>query len=231
MVQVWGNTLVDSFQVLWLNIAAILPNILIALVIFVAGWIVGSFVGRLIESAFRSLKVDSALRSAGVEEVTNRAGLKLNSGRFVGGLVEWFIILAFLIASFDVLHLTAVTQSLSDIALEKLPHIIAAVLILMVAVVIAEFVKKLVIASLRAAGIRSANFIGSAAKWAIWLFAASAALSQLGIASDLLLALFQGLMIAFGLGVGLAFGLGGQDAAADYIKKLKTEIQTHEKVR
>ncbi len=227
MFQVWGNALTDSFQVLWMRVASVVPDVIVAVIIFVVGWIVGAFVGRIVESAFKALKVDTMLRNAGVDEVTSRAGIRLNSGAFIGRLVEWFIMLAFLIASFDVLHLTEVTASLKYIVLEKLPQVIIAVLILMVAVVVADLVKGVVVASLRAAGIHSANFIGAAAKWVIWIFAIVIALSQVGIADELLLTLFQGVIIALSLGLGLAFGLGGQEAAGEYIDKVRDEVRSH----
>ena len=229
MVQAWGDTLINSFQILWLKVADIIPNVLAALIIFIIGWIVGAFVGRLIESIFKALKIDGFLRSAGADDVATRAGLKLNSGVLIGGLVKWFVILAFLIASFNVLGLQDVNVLLQQVVLGLLPRVIIAVIILMVAVVLADAVRKLVIVSARTAGIRSANFIGSAARWIIWIFAAFVALSEVGIADALLLTLFQGIIIAVSLAIGLAFGLGGQDAASDYIEKLREEIQTHEK--
>jgi hypothetical protein len=62
----------------------------------------------LVEAIIGALKVDSALKSAGFEDVMKRAGHNLNSGRFLGALVRWFVIVVFLMASFDVLGLSQV---------------------------------------------------------------------------------------------------------------------------
>ena len=229
IIETWRTVLGSSFVNLWDGVSSYVPSIFVALVIFVVGWVIGAFLGRVVEQIFESIKVDNALRSAGVEEVIERGGLKLNSGAFVGGLVRWFVILAFLIASFDALHLNQATEFLRYVVLVKIPQIIVAVLVLMVAAVIAEFVHKLVMASARAAGIHSAGFAGSLAKWTIWVFAIIVALSQVGIADEFLLTFFQGVIVAISIALGLSFGLGGQEAAAHYIEHVREEISHHHK--
>jgi hypothetical protein len=97
-------------------------------------------------------------------------------------------------------------------------------LILLVAVVIAEAMRKLVVGSAKAANIKSAGFLGAVTKWAIWIFAILAALLQLGIAVTFLQTLFTGVVVALSLAFGLSFGLGGQTAAARYIEHLRGEM-------
>ena len=224
---VWGNALLDGFGSMVEKVVSIVPNIILAVIIFAVGWLMGSILCSIIERIFRTLKIDEALKEEGFGEVVARSGLKLNSGYFFGEIAKWFVVLAFLIASFDVLNLTAVTDSLKSIVLDVLPNVIVAALILLIALVIADAVKKAVIASARTAGIHSANFVGTVAKWAIWIFAAFTALSRLGLWDAYLNTLLEGIIIAFSLAIGLAFGLGGQDAAAEYIEKIRDEIESH----
>ncbi len=224
VVNTWGDVLVQSFTNLWYGIVSFIPNIVIAIVIFIIGWLIGVFIDKLIRQAFVAMKIDHALRSAGVESTLNKGGVLLNSGAFVGGLVKWFIIVVFLLASFEVLGLTQVTLFLKSVVLSYLPQVIVAVLILLVAVVIAQAVQKIVAAGASAAGLAHANLMGSIAKWAIWIFAILTALVQLGIAVSLIQTLFMGVVVALSLAFGLSFGLGGQDAAARYIEKVRGEI-------
>jgi Conserved TM helix len=221
----WGFVLAQSFQDLSYGLILFIPRIVVALVIFIVGWVFGMLVGRLVSQVVHALRVDDALRAAGVEKVVHRAGWKLNSGAFLGFLVEWFIIIAFLLASLDVLDLTAVTVFLQAVILSYLPHVIVAVLILLVAAVIADAIQKVVAGSAAAANIRSANLLGSIARAAIWIFAILAALAELEIAPAFMQILFTGVVVALSLAFGLAFGLGGQQAAADSIKKMREEIK------
>ncbi|HEY9481095.1 MAG TPA: hypothetical protein VIR98_02590 [Candidatus Paceibacterota bacterium] len=227
VLQTWGDTLTNSFQGLWGGFASFVPSLLAALVIFIIGWIVGSLIGRLVAHLIKAVKLDNALEQAGFGNVVRRAGMQLNSGAFIGGLVKWFIIVAFLVASFDILGLSQVNMFLQQVVLLYLPQVIVAVLILLVSVVIADVLSKIVVGSAKAAEVRSANFLGTVTKWAILVFAVLAALVQLQIAVSFIQTLFTGVVVALSLAFGLAFGLGGQDAAAKWIEKTKHEIRDH----
>lgn len=224
LIQQWGDVLRNSFQDIGMGLANFIPNLFIAIIIFIIGWIVGSLLGKAVEQIIKSLKVDNALKSAGLSELVNKAGFNLNSGAFVGGLIKWFFIIVFLVASLDVLKLSQVNQFLQNVVLTYLPQVIVAIFILLVAVVIAEAMQKIVIGSARAANIKSANFLGAATKWAIWIFAILTTMIQLGIAVSFIQTLFTGVIIAFSLAIGLSFGLGGQEAASRYIEKIRHEI-------
>lgn len=228
MTENWGTAITNSFQNLWANVIAIVPQLIIALLIVVIGWLIGALVGRVISQIIRSLKVDEGLRRAGVEDTLARGGIVLNSGNFVGGLVKWFIIVVFLVAALDILHLTQVNIFLQNVVLYYLPQVIVAVLILLVAAVIGDVMQRIVTTSARTAEIRSARFLGSFTKWSIWIFAILAALIQLNIATAFIQTLFTGIVVALSLAVGLAFGLGGQEAAARFIEKTRQEISHKE---
>ena len=214
----------QSFSALLQSAVAFIPNLLVAIIVFVVGWFLGSVVGRIIAQAVRAAKVDHALKSAGVEDVVKRAGYTLDSGAFLGGLVKWFIIIVFFMFALQVLNLTQVTLFLNEIVVSFLPQLIVAVLILLVAAVIAEVAQGVVVGAARAAGIRSAGFAGTLTRWAIWAFAIIIALSQLGIGAQYFQTLFMGIVVALSLAFGLAFGLGGQDAASRFIEKTREQM-------
>lgn len=216
--------LADSFSNLWMGVISFIPNVVIALVIFIVGWIIASLVAKVIEQVFKAIKLDEALRKAGLDDTLGKAGIVLNSGRFVGGLVKWFVIVVFLIASFEVLKLSQVNEFLKTVVIGYLPQVVVAVLILLVAAVIAEAVRKIIVTSTKAAGLTSANLLGAISKWVIWIFALLTALVQLGIGTTIINTLFTGVVVAFSIAFGLAFGLGGQQAASDIISKVKQEI-------
>jgi len=223
-IQTWSEVLTLSFQSLWLGVIGFVPNLVIALIIFVIGWVIASVLGRVVSQIVKALKVDGALASAGFEDIMAKAGFGLNTGYFIGELVKWFIIVVFLVAAFDVLGLSQVTIFLKDVVLLYLPNVFVAALILLAAALIAQFTQRVVAGSAKAAGISSAHFLGGVSRWAIWIFAILAAISQLGIAGVFAQTLFTGVVVALSLAIGLSFGLGGKDAAAKYIDRLKGDI-------
>jgi small-conductance mechanosensitive channel len=223
IVNEWSQVLNTSFQNLWVGVVSFLPNLVVAILILIIGWAIGALLGRVITQLIKSLKLDEALKRTGVDEFLSHGGINLNSGAFLGGLVKWFVILVFVIAALDVLQLTQVTAFLGGI-LAYIPQVIVAVLILLAAGIIGDVMKRIVVSAARTAGSRSAGFLGSVTKWAIWIFAILVALSQLGIASVLIQTLFTGFVVAFSLALGLSFGLGGQEAAARVVDRVSKEI-------
>ena len=220
----WADVLSQSFQNLSYGLISFVPNLVIAIVIFIVGWLVGVGVGRVVEQIINALRIDQALKATGLEKVLSRAGFGLSSGKFLGFLVKWFFIIVFLVASLDVLHLTTVNLFISDVVLGYLPQVIVSVLILLVAAVIAEAARRVVEGSAKAASLHAAGFLGKVAQYAIWTFAILAALAQLNVATGFVQTLFTGVVIAVSLAVGLAFGLGGQKAAERYIDRLGEQI-------
>ncbi|MBI4088639.1 hypothetical protein HY415_00930 [Candidatus Kaiserbacteria bacterium] len=221
----WADVLSQSFQNLFYGLVAFIPNLVVAVVIFIVGWLVGVGLGRVVEQIIGSLRLDQALKSTGLERLMSRAGFELNSGKFLGVLVRWFFIIVFLVAALDVLHLATVNLFISDVVLGYLPQVIVAVLILLVAAVVAEVAERVVVGSAKAASLHAAGFLGKVTRYAIWVFAILAALTQLNVATGLIQALFQGIIIAASLAIGLAFGLGGQSSAARYLERLQSEIR------
>jgi hypothetical protein len=223
-VQNWGEVFTQSLQGIWMGVANFLPNLIIAIIIFAIGWILANLIEKIVESIFRSLRVDSALKSAGFDDVMKRTGHPLNSGLFVGSLIKWFVIVVFLVAAFDTINLDQVNVFLQTVVLAYLPQVIVAVLILMVAVVVADAMQKIVAASARAAHVKSAHLLGVVTRWSIWIFAVIAALYQLEIAPGLINTIVMGVIAGGALAFGLAFGLGGRDYAAGVIERTAAKL-------
>jgi hypothetical protein len=211
-----GQALVDT----GMTLIAFLPNVVIAVFLFAIGWGAGSVLGRAIAHLISVLRVDAALHKAGMDKLSERAGLRISLAGLIGGLVKWLVIVAFTIASAEILGLTQVTQLLRDI-LVYIPQVIIAAIVLVMATLLGDFVARLIDHSVRATGMRG-HFPAQMAKWAIIIVGGVfPALTQLHIAPVLVEVLFTGVVFALSLALGLSFGLGGRDAAAKTIEELK----------
>ena len=220
----YGTAIAGSFSLLWPAIVSFGLRLIIALAIFIIGYIVGAFIDKLIQHLFRKINVDNYLRTTGLEETLRRGGIALNSGAFIGALVKYFIVVVFLLASFQIIGLSQVTDFLQQVVVAYLPQIIVAVLMLLVALVIGDVMQKVVRAAAGGARLRKASLLGSVTKWVIWIFGAFAALVQLGIAADLIRIIVTGIVVAASLAFGLAFGLGGQNHASEFISRVKNDL-------
>lgn len=223
VLETWSQVLSASFQNLWIGMIAFLPKLLLSVIIFCIGWVIAVTLDKVVARFVRLFKVDKALEGLGVGRYLARGGFRLDTGAFIGGLVKWFFIIAFLVAALDVLGLSQVNIFLQQILI-YLPNVIIAALILVAAAVIANAAQRVVSGSARGAGLPSAGLLGGIAKWAIWIFAILAALYQLGIVGPFVQTLFTGLVAMIVISGGLAFGLGGKDVAASYLEKLRQDI-------
>ena len=218
----------NSLQGLWMDVARFVPNLISAIVLFVVGWVLGSYIAKALEQVVSALKVDKLLATVGAEDLLRKAGMNLNSGYFLGQVVKWFIVVLFLLPSLSLVGLGDVSSVLKESVLAYLPSIFVAAFVLIIAAIVSEALSRAVTAGVKSMGFSSSSMYGSVVKYAVWVFAVAAALIQLHVAEDILLNFFGVFMntlgISLALAFGLAFGLGGKDAAARYIAKLENEV-------
>jgi hypothetical protein len=227
-IQQWGDVFTASLQGLWVGAIAFVPKLLFALIIFIIGWVIGVVIAKALAQVINALKINKLFASIGANGMFERAGFRLDVGMFIGEVAKWFIILVFLMASLDVLGLSQVNVFLREVVLGYLPRVFVAAILIVIAALVAESIKRFVQGSALAMGLHSAKMAGSVAKWAIWIFVIIIVLSELGIAPAFMQILFTGIVAMLSLAGGLAFGLGGKEAASKVIEKMKTSVSHHE---
>ncbi len=217
-LDVLGQALLDTTQ----TAISFLPNVIIAIVVFALGWIFGAILSRAVSHIISALRIDNALHKAGMDTVSEKAGIRISVAGFFGSIVKWLVIVAFTIASAEILGLTQVTALLRDI-LVYIPQVIVAAIVLVMAALVADFVGRLVEHSVKATGI-NAHFAATVSRWSILIVGGVfPALTQLRIAQGLVEVLFTGFVFAVSLAIGLSFGLGGRDTAAHILEKMRNK--------
>ncbi len=220
----WGEVFNNSLQDLWWGFIQFAPKLILAIVFFIIGWVLGSIIAKAIEQVFASLKIDKLFQSLGADNLFRRAGMNLNSGYFVGQLVKWFVIIVFLLPSLNLVGLDSVGSFLQNDVLGYLPRVIVAAFILIIATIVSDALSKAATATGRSMNLASANLLGTVAKYAVWVFTFIIVLGELGVAEGYMQTLFAGIIGMIALGGALAFGLGGKDAAARFLAKVGEEV-------
>jgi hypothetical protein len=226
-IQQWGDVFTASLQGLWVGAVAFVPKLLFALIIFIIGWAIGVVIAKALAQVINALKINKLFASVGAQKMFERAGFRLDVGMFIGEVAKWFVILVFLMASLDVLGLSQVNLFLREVVLGYLPRVFVAAILVVIAALVSDSIKRFVEGGAMAMGLRSARMAGSITKWAIWIFVIIIVLSELGIAPAFMQILFTGIVAMLALAGGLAFGLGGKEAAGRIVEKMKNSVSSH----
>lgn len=207
----------DAFVDLWANVIASIPSIVAAIAVFVVGLIIASLAERLVRKLVEFLKVDALAERMKVHETLTKVDINVTFADVMGKIVKWFFIIVFLNAAVEVLGWTQINDFLNDV-LRYIPNVLIAVIILAIGLIVASFVQNTVTKALKSsqAPVKSPDTLGAAAKWAVVGFAVMAAVTQLGVAKDLIAILFAAILFAFAL----AFGLGGRERAAKFLDRI-----------
>jgi len=224
----WGDVFNTSLQDLWWGFIQFAPKLIVAIIFFIIGWILGSLVAKAFEHVINALKVDKLFASIGMDDFFRKAGMNLNTGYFIGQVVKWFVIIVFLLPSLNLVGLDYISFFLKDDVLGFLPRVIVAAFILIIATIVAEALSKAVNSSARAMNLHSANMLGTVTKYVVWIFAFIIALGQLGVAPAYMQILFAGIIGMLAIAGALAFGLGAKDAAGRFVAKIGEDIAHHQ---
>lgn len=199
---------------LWGRLVEILPDIIGAIVVLLLGLIVAPILGGIVKKVFDIIRIDDLAEKAGIKDVISGYSKKFSIALFLGKIVKWFFILAFVMAASEILGWTRISEFLNEIIF-YIPQVLIAVIILVFAVIAGNFFDAIVTRSLIGsnAPVDNPQVMGKITKWAFVLFGVMAAMLQIGIAPSLIQILFAGIVLA----LALAFGLGGREKAGELL--------------
>lgn len=212
-----GRTFVDVTQDLWGRIALFLPDLFAGILVLIIGLVLSSVLSSVVRRIVQYTQLDKLSDESETTKRLKAAGIEFSPSGLVGFVVKWFFIVVTLIAVADILSLDQVTVFLNQIIL-YIPNVVAAILILVVGVVVGDVLQRAVKASAGVSQVSASRgeLLGSVARWAVVIFSILAALSQLGIAEDLIRIVVAGTVFA----LALAIGLGAKDKVRDLVNKL-----------
>jgi small-conductance mechanosensitive channel len=207
-----NETLVQPLQNALSTFLSFLPQLVGAVVILIIGYIVAKVLQAVVGRVLQAIGFDGWMEKGGIKQFFDRAQTNYTPATIIGMLVFWFVFIIALTMAADALGIPQVSAVLGQL-IAFIPNIIAAILILILAALLANFVSGIV------RGATGSNVLASVAQYAIIVYAAFAALTQLGIAVQLTAPTFLILLGGVALAAALAFGIGGREVAGEIIQK------------
>jgi hypothetical protein len=200
------------------RLAAILPGFFVLFTLLLVGLLCAWLVRLLLSRGAHALGLDRLMERSGVAPSLRRSGLLRAPSEVLGVVAFWAVFVFFASAGVDAVA-TVGSGSATALLLAFLPPLFAAVLIIVVGWLIANFLSRTILIAAVNARLPEARLLARFAHWGVLLFAVATALTQLGIGKEMVLVAFG---ITFGglvFALALAFGLGGRDIAADLLAR------------
>ncbi len=132
-------------------IGAYLPNLLGALAILIVGWLIALVVAAVVRGALRRTNIDDRLARRLVGQEVARG---IDVAQWVAKVAYYVILLIVLVAFFQALGLTIVTQPLNQLLnqlFQAIPRLLGAAVLILLAWLIATFLRTLVSGALKTA--------------------------------------------------------------------------------
>jgi small-conductance mechanosensitive channel len=189
-----------------------IPQLIGAIIILVIGYIVARVLQAVVARVLQAIGFDRWMERGGIKQFFDRAQTRETPATVLGRLGFWFVFIIAITMAADALGIRQVSEVLSQL-IAYIPSIIAAILILVLAALLADFLAGIV------RGAIGSELLANIARYAIIVYAAFAAITELGIAVQLTAPTFLIILGAVALAAAIAFGLGSREVAKDIVEK------------
>ncbi|MGI5828041.1 MAG: mechanosensitive ion channel family protein [Patescibacteria group bacterium] len=205
-----------------------LPNLLGAILVFLVGLILASWVKALTIRVLNSINLSKLSKNTDFEKFLKKAEVKSQIEEIVGNILKWVLILIFTVAAINILGLPTISTVLNNI-LAYIPNVVSAIFVLAIGVLLAGFIERLVKGAVAQIDARMGRLLGKIASYTMIVLASMAAFNELGIAKEFINILFIGFVAMLALGLGLAIGLGAKDVVSEILmqwyKRFRDEVK------
>ena len=198
------------------QIVNVLPGLLLALVILMAGFLVARMVERLVDAMLGRLHFDREAAKWGVTEAVERTGTREGPTRVAGKLLFWSVMLFVILLSSSALGIENINDVFANL-IGYIPTVFAAIIVIVLGLILGEFVRALILAS--AGGVEGVPTLAKVAKGVVIMISVFMALQQVGVAADIVTTAFTLILGAVALAVALAFGLGNMRLAGEITRR------------
>jgi small-conductance mechanosensitive channel len=189
-----------------------IPQLIGAIIILLIGYIVARILQAVVARLLQAIGFDRWMEHGGIKQFFDRAQTRETPATVLGKLIFWLVFIIAITMAADALGIRQISAVLGQL-IAYIPSVIAAILILVLAALLANFLSGIV------RGATGSDLLSNVARYAIIIYAAFAAITELGIAVQLTAPTFLIILGAVALAAAIAFGFGAQGVARDIVEK------------
>ncbi|MFH0856169.1 MAG: hypothetical protein V1869_06675 [Candidatus Omnitrophota bacterium] len=220
----WQIVLLEPARTVLSQIGQFVVNILLVLIILIIGWLISKLIRTVVTKGLRAIKMDELSDRIELEALLEKGGISYSFSELAGVICYWLALLVTFMVAINSVGLTVAADLLNKVVL-YIPHVIAAVFILILGMFTATILRNIVLTAANNAGLNQGKLLAKVVEVIIIIFSIFVALEQLNIGILVTQMTLSVILGSLGLGLALAFGLGCKDIAgkfvADFIEKLK----------
>jgi Mechanosensitive ion channel, conserved TM helix len=199
------------------SIAEFLPRLLALAVILILAALIAWIARAMIRRSLQRIHFDRRVEQWGLAGLAEWSPANSPS-LLMAAITFWFIVLIGLLIGLSALDAN-LTSTFVYRLLNYLPHVFAAVLILVVGLIFARFVARGVLISAVNLQIQWARLLSLGVKWLVMVLAGAMALEHLGIGGQIVQLAFGILFGGIVLALALAVGLGSKDIVSRSLER------------
>lgn len=212
----WTEISLESLRVLVQKLAESATGLAGALIVLLIGWLVARLVAFFVKKALRLAKFDAITEKLNADDMLGKANIKISSSEIVGKFVYWILMLVFFVVASDSLGWTVASESISEL-ISYLPKLFSAIVIFVIGLYIANFVKKALKSIFESLGVSSGHIISTFSFYLILIIISLTALSQAGVDTSIITSnltiIIGGIVLAFAV----SFGIGSKDVLTNIL--------------
>ncbi|MDX1353014.1 MAG: mechanosensitive ion channel [Thiomicrorhabdus sp.] len=203
-----------------------LPDILIALLILLSGYLLAVFVRKIGVNLFKKLKFDCAAERIHLDKKLLAIGIKQTPSTLLAGLFFWLIILFTVITAAEYAGLIGFVDALTKIAM-FIPNLMAALILLVAGLFVAQFIRNALHGTLKNFLPAAAKLISSFVYGVLVVIIVLTVLEQLAFDTQLIQMIILVAFTSFALAIALAIGIG----SAPQLKKIVSGYYLKEHIK
>jgi hypothetical protein len=217
MKQFWEQAIVGPLRELGHQAVVSLSSLMGVLILIFLGVIVGWLAKEVVYRVLGLLRFDRLCDRLGIGPEVGRLGLARSCSYLAGQIVQGIIILTAILAGLNATR-SQWTQGLVERFFIYLPHLLAAMVILVLGALITRFLGRSVLIAAVNAGMPSARLLAGLTRFFVMTLVVVAALDELGISRTTIIVTFAILFGGVVAAAAIAVGLGARDLARDFLR-------------
>lgn len=217
MREFWEQAVLTPLRELGQQAISSLSSLMGMLILILLGLLVGWLAKELIYRALRLLRFDRVCDRLGVGPEVERLGVARSCSYLAGQVVQGIIILTALLAGLNAMR-SPWTQNLVERFFLYMPHLLAALVLLVLGALISRFLGRSVLIAAVNKNMPSARLLAGLTRVFVMVLTVVAALDELGISRTTIIVTFGILFGGLVTAAAIAFGLGARELARDLLQ-------------